>query len=143
MVVGARPIATSAPNSYIYLTGMYVIRFGKIGVSTLRIDSIREYEVGAYDLSGGLTGGAGTSNVRQVVGRIKLGQYMPNYERMLGFTDATSSSSSAVSFPQDYDIYYDAPSLTNPTFNFDVDSTRATDLGGFQFSLDGISTFLD
>lgn len=143
MVVGARPIATSAPNTYIYLTGMYVIRFGKIGVSSLRVDSVREYESGSYDLSGGLTGSLGTSNVRQVVGRVKLGQYMPNYERMVGFTDATSSSSSSVSFPQDYDIYYDAPSLTNPTFNFDVDSSRASDMGGFQFSLDGISTFLD
>jgi hypothetical protein len=144
MVVGARPIATNGTGTYIYLTGQYVIRFGKGSLSTLRVDSIREYEDGSYDLSGGITpGSVGTSNLRQIVGSVKASQYAPNYQRMLLGVDATSSSSSTTSFPQNYDIFID-PSTSNPTdFFFDVDSSRAADMGGFQFRLDGITTFLD
>jgi hypothetical protein len=67
---------------------------------------------------------------------------MANYTSMNGGA-ATSSAVTAVSFPQDYDIYLDPTTSTNPTFLFDLDSSKANEIGGWQIPLDGLSTFID
>jgi hypothetical protein len=141
-VVGYRPVITSESNTYNFLTGMYVIRFGKGSLSTLRIDSIREYETGQGDTMPSINSLDGTSNLRRIVGEVSNGQYLARYKGMINFSN-NSSSIVNTSFVQDYTIFTEPISGNNPTFTQSIDSSRFSDMGGFQFVLDGITSFLD
>jgi hypothetical protein len=141
-IVGMRPIITSATNTYNLVTGMYTIQFGKGSLSTLRIDSIREYETGQTDTMPTIISQSGTSNLNRIVGRVQNTQFVPDYTGMSNFSNNASSIVNT-SYLQEYRIFYDSVSSTNPTFTQSIDSTRFPDMGGFQFRLDGITSFLD
>ncbi len=141
-IVGYRPVITSESNTYNFLTGMYVIRFGKGSFSSLRIDSIREYETGQADTMPSIASISGTSNLNKIVGRLSNTQFVPDFTGMSNLS-ANASSIVNTSFLQDYRIFTEPVSGNNPTYLGSIDSTRVTDMGGFQFVLDGISTFLD
>jgi hypothetical protein len=146
IIIGKRPVApsTGSTNTVMVMTAPFQMLFGKGSLSELSLYPLRAIENNGFQANGGnfLTNSFGTSNIRQIAAVVKNGQFMANYTSMNGGA-ATSSAVTAVSFPQDYDIYLDPTTSTNPTFLFDLDSSKANEIGGWQIPLDGLSTFID
>jgi len=146
IIIGKRPVApsTGSTNTVMVMTAPFQMLFGKGSLSELSLYPLRSIENNGFQTNGGnlLTNSFGTSNIRQIAAVVKNGQFMANYTSMNGGA-ATSSAVTAVSFPQDYDIYLDPTTSTNPTFLFDLDSSKVNEIGGWQIPLDGLSTFID
>lgn len=79
------------------------------------------------------TGAIGNSPFRFIASNVRAGEYLPNYTAAA--SDVHNAPSNA-NFPLVSDTY-------NATWPFSCDSGSADQIGGFEFSLDGMIAYLD
>jgi hypothetical protein len=84
------------------------------------------------DVTGG-TPYLGNSPFRFITSNTRIGEYLPNYTAPA--TDIQNAPSNA-NFPLVSDTY-------NNTWDFNCDAAQPDQIGGFEFSLDGMITYLD
>ena len=75
----------------------------------------------------------GNSPFRFITSNVRIGEYLPNY--IAAASDIQNAPSNA-NFPLLSDTF-------NATWDFSCDAAEADQLGGFEFSLDGMITYLD
>ena len=78
--------------------------------------------------------GIGSGGARQLVSKVKLGEYVVNWKTSAG--GYTQSSISNAGYSRNWTI----PSATN-TYLFSCDPAEETEIGGFQVNLDGLTAF--
>lgn len=79
------------------------------------------------------TSAIGNSPFRFITSNIRSGEYLPNY---IGSGSDIHNAPSNANFPLVSDTY-------NNTWNFNCDAAEPDQIGGFEFSLDGMIAYLD
>jgi len=75
----------------------------------------------------------GNSPFRFITSNTKTGQYLPNY---IGATSNIQNAPTNANFPLDSDTFV-------ATWDFNCDAAQPAQIGGFEFSLDGMIAYLD
>lgn len=128
--IASRVVATRDANSAVALSSIFNLYITPSGVLTLQ--TYKDVELNPYVPNP--TNGLGSGGARQLISRVKLGEYVVNWQTQAN--GWTQSSILNTGNTRNWTI----PSATN-TFLFSCDPAEETDIGGFQINLDGLIAF--
>jgi hypothetical protein len=128
--IASRVVATKDANSAVALSSIFNVYITPSGV--LNVQTYKDVESSPYVPNP--TFGIGSGGARQLISRVKSGEYVVNWKTQSN--GWTQSSILNTGNTRNWTI----PSATN-TFLFSCDPTEETDIGGFQINLDGFIAF--
>lgn len=128
--IASRVVATRDANSAVALSSIFNVYITTSGVLTLQ--TYKDVELNPYVPNP--TNGLGSGGARQLISRVKLGEYVVNWQTQAN--GWTQSSILSTGNTRNWTI----PSASN-TFLFSCDPAEQTDIGGFQVNLDGLIAF--
>lgn len=128
--IASRVVATKDANSAVALSSIFNVYITTSGVLT--VQTYKDVESSPYVPNP--TFGIGSGGARQLISRVKSGEYVVNWKTQAN--GWTQSSILNTGNTRNWTI----PSATN-TFLFSCDAAEETDIGGFQINLDGLIAF--
>lgn len=134
LVNGFRIVATSGKNTGTMLSGVFSI--GVLSSGVLTVTTLKDYEL-SPNIPNPLNV-LGSSMLRMINADVQSGQYAVNWTD----ADTTGSKTHSHSANSRFSRAFNVVNSTN-TFLFSVDAANETQIGGFVFSLDGITGFID
>lgn len=134
LVNGFRVIKTSSANTGTTLTGVFSI--GVLSSGVLTITTLKDYELSPNIPNP--ANGLGSSPLRMITSDVGVGQYPINWKN----ADVTGSLTHSHSANSRFSRSFAVVGAAN-TFSFSCDAADETQVGGFVFSLDGITGFID
>lgn len=130
--IASRVVKTRDANSGVALSTIFNTYITP--TNSLVVQTYKDLELNPYIPNPVL--GLGSGGARQLISKVKNGQYVLNWTNTLGSAGYTQSAVANTGYTR----IWASPSATN-TFNFDCDPAEETDIGGFQINLDGLTAF--
>ena len=128
--IASRVVATRDANSAVALSSIFNVYITTSGVLT--VQTYKDVESNPF-VPNPLFG-IGSGGARQLISRVKAGEYVVNWQTHAnGWTQSSISNTGNI---RNWTI----PSATNQ-FLFSCDPAEETDIGGFQINLDGLIAF--
>lgn len=128
--IASRVVATKDASSGVALSSIFNVYITESGV--LNVQTYKDVESSPYIPNP--TFGIGSGGARQLISRVKSGEYVVNWKTQSN--GWTQSSILNTGNTRNWTI----PSATN-TFLFSCDPAEETEIGGFQINLDGFIAF--